>query len=993
MENADHFTEMSSSNIEEVRQITTGGIARSAEASATDWNVKYVGTGVFQNVSTWEMDPPIDELHIFNTGMGRNLHTALIFIHVYSGGVLSTSKLDYKSFVDILDGGSVFNVSLYGEATLTVCGGYASGITEIQGYNRISVSYDGIIINTTLRGGSLIVDAGGYAYNTTMSNTRVDFFADGFASNNLLLSGSYMAMSGGFAYDNQVYSKCVLHMEAGYVSATDVYLSGTLRMYSEETMASDTTIHAGGIMTFSGGSANEVTVSQGGVIDLTDPRGGHIKELNLMGTLLMPAFESVGFIYSHGTSPHLELATGYGISGLYISSGGFMRMREGGNIAYTVVSSDGVIHNSGGNTYDTEILSGGLMRVSSGSAFRTIVYNGGLMQVGRASINETIVSGGTVELDHPTAESWHAKIYDGYIVVWSGAQAHSSFIYGGSLFVMNGKSRHTAARGGEEYIGSAGIAEFSHISAGARQNIRSGGSALTTTVSVGGSQIVRGYASNTYLYGGAEQYVYEGGIASTTSVSGGSIQKVSSGGRSYSAYIDSGSEQWVALGGSATDTTVKYGAKQIVSSGGRTYNDLLHVGEQYLYGGIASGAVIHYGIQKVSSGGQAYNTVISGGEQWVRDGGLAVNTTVSGGGTQIVYANSIARNTILEGFVAIQRVESGGVVSNTTVREGAIQNVLTGGAAYNTVISSGGSCFINSGGSLYGFTQHASGLLSVQGYVSGGNTYGDMYLYGATTSAVSVQSGGVMKVSSGSVATNATVLTGGVMWIADGGTAIGTIISSAAGINCYAGGTATNTLVQSQGTLRTYGGTIAGTTELYGYLLVQSNAANTGNIVMNLGSPSTTYQFITGFGKLSGGSYTVKATSSLATGLYALADSTGLNNITLTVNGSDYALSKGGSKTVGNYTYSLVNEQSKSMLRITAASGGASAGLSAIDDGFSEAMNMLAAGDSPSNLFAAQEEFLDLSPGVGVCGSEHTLACADSCDSDTSTTLKQALLA
>ena len=983
---------MSSSNIEEVRQITTGGIARSAEATPNDWNVKYVGTGVFQNVSTWEMDPPIDELHIFNTGMGRNLHTALIFIHVYSGGVLSTSKLDYKSFVDILDGGSVFNVSLYGEATLTVCGGYASGITEIQGYNRISVSYDGIIINTTLRGGSLIVDAGGYAYNTTMSNTRVDFFADGFASNNLLLSGSYMAMSGGFAYDNRVYSDCVVRMEAGYISATDVYYSGTLSLYYDS-IASNTTIHAGGVMVFSGGFANEVTVSQGGVIDLTDPRGGHIKELNLMGTLLMPAFESVGFIYSHGTSPHLELATGYGISGLYISSGGFMRMREGGNIEYTVVSSDGVIHNSGGNTYDTEILSGGLMRVSSGSAFRTIVYNGGLMQVGRATINETIVSGGTVELDHPTAASWYAEIYDGYIVVWSGAQAHNSFIYGGSLFVMNGTSYNTSAYGGEEYVGSAGVASATCIYAGALQNVRSGGSALTTTISAGGMQAVRGYASNTRLYGGAEQYIYDGGIASATSAHGNSIQKVSSGGRSYNASINGGTEQWVALGGSAMDTNVAYGAKQIVSSGGRTYGDILY-GEQYLYGGIASGTLVSVGgIQKVSSGGQAYGAIVDRGEQWVRDGGLAVDTTINTNCLQIVYANSIARNTVLEESAASQRVESGGAASNTAIRSGAIQNVLAGGAAYSTVISSGGSCFINSGASLYGFIQRASGLLSVQGYVSGGNTYGDMYLYGATTSAVSVQSGGVMKVSSGSVATNATVLTGGVMWIADGGTAVGTVISSAAGINCYAGGTATNTLVQSQGTLRTYGGTIAGTTELFGYLLVQSNAANTGNIVMNLGSPSTTYQFITGFGKLSGGSYTVKATSSLATGYYALADSTGLNNITLTVNGSDYALSKGGSKTVGNYTYSLVNEQSKSMLRITAASGGASAGLSAIDDGFSEAMNMLAAGDSPSNLFAAQDEFLDLSPGVGVCGSEHTLACADSCNSDTSTALKQALLA
>ena len=1000
MENADHFTEMNLSNIEEVRQITTGGIVRSAEGDDPDWwNVVHVSSGVIQGISTWVVSTRIHELHILGEGSGRYMSIGDCVTYVYSGGVLSCSELYPDSHVFIREGGQAYNIAMYDFSLFSVNGGYASGINTTGATNGVSISNYGFVENITAAASTLIdVDAYGSAYyNTLVRQVDMRVYDGGFAYSNTVMDGSEMVVSRfGSAYENLVYSNDIHSTSkikavgAGYLSATYIGMRGELHMRYEG-IASDTTVSAGGKMIFSGGFANDVVVSQGGTIDMRE--SGHVKELNLMGTLLMPTLDDIGIIYSRGASPYIEIFINYWASDFHVSSGGLMRLGEWGALEDTIVSSGGVIHNSGNDgAYRTKILSGGIVRIYSGGFYDTIVYDGGILRVGSATVTRTVVSGGTVELSHSGAVSLYATIYDNYIGIWSGAKAHYTELNGGALFVMSGNSYYTSAYDGVENIGSAGVSLSSHIFDSGRQDVKSGGSSLSTTLHEGTNQWMSGYASATTIWSGAAQYVL-GGITSATVVHNGGIQKVSSGGRSYGTHINSGGEQWVKLGGSATGTVIT-NAYQTVSSGGRTYHDVLNDGaNQYLYGGIASGTKVYGGIQKVSSGGQASGTVISGGEQWVKNGGVATDTTISLLGVQMVYANAIARNTVLKELYASQRVESGGIVSNTVVSNTSIQNVLAGGIAHNTVISSGGFCFITSGASLYGFTQYAGGSLSVRGHASGGNTYGDMYLYGATASAVSVQSGGIMKVSSGSVATDTMMLAGGIMWISSGGTAISTIVSSGAGIHCYAGGTATNTRVQSQGQLHTHGGTIAGTTELYGYLQVQSNATHTGNIVMNLGSPSTTYQFITGFGKLSGGSYTVKATSSLATGLYALADSTGLNNITLTVNSSTQALSKGNSVTVGGYTYTLVNEQSKSMLRITAASGGASAGLNAIDDGFSEAMNMLSAGDSPGNLFAAQDEFLDISPGVGICGGDHALACTDSCDSDTSTALKQALLA
>ena len=447
MENSDHFTEMTSSNPEEAMQITAGGIIRAAEANTIPpENILRIGSGTVYNVSTFYAVPKISELHIFSQGRGVNFEIMDCLGFVYSGGVISSSEITIHAVVFIQSGGAAYDMVLAINGGLSVVGGYASGVTTLTGWdNGIRVNSSGIALDIEVRnGGSLTVELYGSSYyNIIWGGAFMDVSYNGFARYNLISGGLLTVGASGVVHDN-----CIgwggSGANWGYMSATRVYSGGHLHMYTSG-IASDTIVYSGGSIVFHGGFANEVVVSQGGIIDMREC--GHVKELDLMGTLIMPTLDDVNIIYSRGASPHMEILTSNLILDFHVSSGGLMRIGGGATVEGTIVSSGGVIHNSGNeNTYGTNILSGGLVRVSSGSMRYTTVYSGGLMQVGNATISGTLVSGGTVELDHPNANSWNTTIYDNYMVVWSGARASNTVISGGTLFVMNGKSYNTSVQ-------------------------------------------------------------------------------------------------------------------------------------------------------------------------------------------------------------------------------------------------------------------------------------------------------------------------------------------------------------------------------------------------------------------------------------------------------------------------------------------------------------------------------------------------------------------
>ena len=244
MGNSDHLVEMSSFNAEEARQITTGGIVRSAEGDASEWNVVYVSTGVFQGVSTWATDPIIHELRIFDQGSGRYLEFGFdTMASVYSGGTISASRLFWRGGIQVGSGGTAYDIDIDLSCAMWIIGGYASRITAHAPLTYIDIVDSGVIDNMTLRGGSVAyVNTGGSAYGNTMSASLLNVGSGGFASNNLLVSGGWLSVyDDGSAFSNRAYSDCIVHVHGGYISATNIYFSGTLNMYYGG-IASDTTV-------------------------------------------------------------------------------------------------------------------------------------------------------------------------------------------------------------------------------------------------------------------------------------------------------------------------------------------------------------------------------------------------------------------------------------------------------------------------------------------------------------------------------------------------------------------------------------------------------------------------------------------------------------------------------------------------------------------------------------------------------------------------------
>jgi len=102
------------------------------------------------------------------------------------------------------------------------------------------------------------------------------------------------------------------------------------------------------------------------------------------------------------------------------------------------------------------------------------------------------------------------------------------------------------------------------------QTVESGGTAVSATVSSGGSQVVstHGTASGTIIVSNGLETISSGGTAIATTVSNGGHEAVSSGGVADATVISSGGTLGVVRGGTASGTTVLNGGHEIVSSGG-----------------------------------------------------------------------------------------------------------------------------------------------------------------------------------------------------------------------------------------------------------------------------------------------------------------------------------------------------------------------------------------------------------------------------------------
>jgi autotransporter passenger strand-loop-strand repeat protein len=208
--------------------------------------------------------------------------------------------------------------------------------------------------------------------------------------------------------------------------------------------------------------------------------------------------------------------------------------------------------------------------------------------------------------------------------------------------------------------------------------------------------------------------------------------------------------------------------------------------------------------------------VLNGGEEIVTSNGLASGAVVSGGGEQIIAGRAIG-TTVLSGGVAIVA----GVASAAVVLDGGTMEVSSGGVVDSTTVGSGGTLVVLQGGLDGG----PDAVLTDTGmYPTDSTTVssgGEEIVLGFS-SAVTIDSGGLVVVSSGGAAGASLVNSGGVEVISSGGEVIRPFVSSGGEVVVSAGGTL---LGAHLGSDTSYGGP----TVLGGTVIVESGGTTNGD--------------------------------------------------------------------------------------------------------------------------------------------------------------------
>jgi fibronectin-binding autotransporter adhesin len=291
-----------------------------------------------------------------------------------------------------------------------------------------------------------------------------------------------------------------------------------------------------------------------------------------------------------------------------------------------VVSSDGI---SG-----TDIALANLVSVPSGWTLT--------VSCGQTSGGVVVLSGGTFD------------------ILSGGTAVGTTVNSGGSEIVSSGgtASNTVVSSGGSLVVLSHGFADPATIYSGGSETVSSGGTDLGAYIS-GGIQIVSGLVSGAVIFAGS-QVVESAGTANSTTVSSGGTEVVSFGGTTSGTLL-SGGQEAVLRGGRSSGTDILSGGSELVSSGGS-----------------ALATVISGGTLEVASGGTASGVIFSSGGTLQLDSSSHLSGSVSGFhlGDQIDLrglAFSSSSSTL-----SWKQTTSGANASGTlTVREGRTSTTIT----------------------------------------------------------------------------------------------------------------------------------------------------------------------------------------------------------------------------------------------------------------------------------------------------------------------------
>jgi O-antigen biosynthesis protein len=306
--------------------------------------------------------------------------------------------------------------------------------------------------------------------------------------------------------------------------------------------------------------------------------------------------------------------------------------------------------------------------------------------------------------------------------------------------------------------------------------------------------------------------------------------------------------------------------------GSASNTQILSGGQEYVAGGVESGAIVSGGLI-IGTGGLAQGVHFGGGYIEIYDGGVESGTVAQGalgaGGSayDFVYGSSVDE-TLGSGFVQLDY----GSATRTIVSSGGTVEVLGGGAASGARILSGGAYFVMSGG---------------------------------VDSGATISAGGHEYVYPGGVAKGATIVSGGAQIVSSGGIASASVVSYGGQVDALIGGTDRGIVVSSGGAeyVLSGGATSASQIGSGGFLYVSASGSGQGAIVGSGGiayvlSGASVSGFVASGGNISLGSGstpggTAIATSALAGGVVTIL-SGGVGSGSLVGSGGLIFVSSGG---------------------------------------------------------------------------------------------------
>ena len=444
--------------------------------------------------------------------------------------------------------------------------------------------------STTVGSDGELYLSGAVASDTTVTSDGVVYVsAGGITSDTTIESGgAEHVLSGGVASLTVVSSGGELHVSSGgYAETTTVRSGGGVYVFTSG-LASDTTIESDGVVYLSGGTAVTTIVSSGGEMHISE--GGLASDTTDLGTVFVSSggvadtttvlSGGTMFVYSGGIVVSTFVASS---GGLFVIGGsasvttvdgwGSLTVSAGGTATSNTINANGAVFVSNGGTVEsTFVCSNGNVHVyDGGSAVDNELQGEVHVSNGGVAVSTVISSGAKLNISNGGVAVSNTAYHEGYIYVYTGGSAVSTFLSGGNIWASSGGAAISTVVGESGYllVNDSGTATSTVVGSSGTMAVFNATAGETVVESRGVMSVASGSVVSTVVENRGSFTIGDSGVAISTFIESRGTTTVSSGGVASETYVSSGGRFGIQESGIASDTLISSGGSVTVASGGK----------------------------------------------------------------------------------------------------------------------------------------------------------------------------------------------------------------------------------------------------------------------------------------------------------------------------------------------------------------------------------------------------------------------------------------